>query len=76
MLNMSELEIVIQALFNEGNSFGGSTKLALHGVAKEIKRLKRVQEEQESRDKVRMLLMEAEERKMRGEPNLDDDIPF
>ena len=76
MLNMSELDIITQALFNQGDTYGkgSATRMAFHGLAKEIKRLKRVQEDEETRERLRRFKENVKERKVRGEPN--DDIPF
>lgn len=76
MLNLTDLEIVTQAFENMGDRFGGSTKTAFRSVANEIRRLKRVQEDQEHRATMARLLEASKGRKIRGEPDPDDDIPF
>jgi hypothetical protein len=71
------IELLLQALENVGNSFGGNTGRVLLAVVREYKRLKRYEEDQETR-RLRAKQKEMEkEYKITGKwPDGDDDIPF
>jgi len=66
-----DLGLLAQALRNVGNTFGGRSRLLLHAVAKEIKRLQRAQEQQEHKERMAEYKDKAKQRKI-----MDDDIPF
>lgn len=74
--HMTDLEITTQALVNAGDALGGATRFALHAIATEIKRLKRVQEKQKEARQRQIQEMWAKHAKAHGVKHPDDDIPF
>jgi hypothetical protein len=66
-----DLDLISQAFNNIGNTFGGNTRVALLAVAKEIRRLKRCKEEQESKERMKEIKKRTAAAKFD-----DDDIPF
>lgn len=74
--HMDDMEIIIQSFINVGNTIGGSTRFAFHGIATEIRRLKRVQEKQREATQRKRHEDWAKHEKVHGVKHPDDDIPF
>jgi len=72
-----DLDLIIQALSNVGNTFGGRSKILLQSLSKEVRRLKHVRVEQERRESIRRYRENERAKKVGGElPYPNDDIPF
>jgi hypothetical protein len=79
MVKMSGLELVVQALNNVGETFGGNSKIMLKAVAKEIGRLHAAQEREAQREQTRKWRANEEAKRHGAElpyPELNEDIPF
>lgn len=76
-MRTSDIEKLVQALENVGNTFGGNTKTLLHAVVKEFKRLERYEQDQENRRLAQLQRDREKHYKATGKwPEGDDDIPF
>lgn len=77
MVILNDLELIVQALRNVGNTFGGRTKIVLHSLAKEIDRLVTVQRKEQEREFARRVRENDKAKKIGAKlPYPDDDIPF
>lgn len=74
--HMDEVEMLLQSLLNTGDSIGGSTKFALHGIVTEYKRLKRIKSKQRERTEQKRQREFRLHLQKTGEKHPDDDIPF
>lgn len=77
----TDIALLLQAFENVGNTFGGNTKTLLHSIVREVKRLKRYEEDQINREATQRFRDAQKEFKATGKwpPGYgsdDDDIPF
>ena len=73
---MSDMDKLLQAMENVGNTYGGSTKTLLHAIIKEVRRLEKWEIDQENREYLRKQKEREKEFKATGVWPTDDDIPF
>lgn len=77
----TDIELMLQAFENVGNTFGGNTKTLLHSIVREVKRLKRYEEDQINREAAQRFRDAQKEFRATGKwpsgyGSNDDDIPF
>lgn len=76
-MRSSDIDNLLQAFENVGNTIGGNTKVLLNSIIKEYRRLQRYEIDQENRRYAQKMRDREKHYKATGKyPEGDDDIPF
>jgi hypothetical protein len=76
LVDYDDYHILIQAVRNTAETFGGSGRLLLNSLANELLRLHRLREKQKEDIRAAQEREWREHMKKTGEKHPDDDIPF
>lgn len=76
LVDYDDFHLLIQAVKNTAETFGGQGRLLLNSLANELLRLHRLRDRQKSDEQTARIKEWAEHQKKTGEKHPDDDIPF
>lgn len=81
MIRSTDFELLMRAMENVGNTYGGNTKTLLHSIVREVRRLERYEADQEAKERTRLYNAAKKEYEVTGKwpkgyGDNDDDIPF